>query len=262
MPVKMPRLLRHDFRAIEGVEFLVGVDEAGRGALFGPVHAAAVIVTPAFLQGDWCRRRAKLVRDSKQMEPDLRAEVFEEIRGQQEAGNVFAAVASGSVQEIDLHNILGATQLAMARAIREVLAAARIAQEPSYGLFSTQIEIGTKPLENCRILIDGRPLKKVGFPHQGLVKGDDTSLAIAMASVLAKVSRDREIERMDAEYAGYGLASNKGYGTPEHLRAIRRLGATPMHREKFLRKLLEQKVENPGQGWFELEEEPPCCEQI
>jgi ribonuclease HII len=236
--------MRHDERRLTGCEALVGVDEAGRGALFGPVTTAAVLLRANFFQSAWYNRRARHVNDSKQLAPELRAQLCDEIWQEAAAGHLCAAVASASVTEIEQRNILGATQLAMARALQSVFSLAHISQEGEGTLFAALNPVPAAsalaliPIDRCQVLIDGKPLPSVGYSHEALVQGDAKSLAIAMASILAKVGRDREVERLDKLYPGYGLAEHKGYGTAQHRDAIVRLGPSQEHRTSFLRKLL------------------------
>lgn len=177
---------------------VVGVDEAGRGPLAGPVVAAACCL-PAhcdMIEG---------VRDSKTLTAAQRERLFHEIEQQALAVGIGAA----SVAEIERLNVLRATHLAMRRALARV-----------------------GPYDHA--LIDGPPCR--GFhpgPHTAVVDGDATSYAIACASILAKVTRDRLMRRLARLYPGYGWGSNVGYGTPEHLEALRRLGPTPLHRSTF-----------------------------
>ncbi len=100
-----------------------------------------------------------------------------------------------------------------------------------------------KPTVSCRVLVDGLALRGFPYPHTGIVKGDGRSLCIAMASIIAKVTRDRLMNDLDAAFPGYGFAQHKGYGTEEHRDAVLRLGRTPQHREMFLRKLLAGRVD-------------------
>ncbi len=173
-----------------------GVDEAGRGCIFGPVCAAAVILKhPAKLTG---------IRDSKLVPEEERSVLAEQVRAQ----SVAWSVAFASVDEIERINILQASRLAMKRAVEGLNV------EPDY------------------LLVDFLSVD-VKLPQEGLVKGDAKSKSIAAASILAKTSRDAVMAEFHREYPAYGLASNKGYGTPDHLAALRLHGVTPMHRASF-----------------------------
>lgn len=180
------------------VEPLVaGVDEAGRGPLCGSVVAAAVILDPA--------RPIAGLRDSKRLVEKKRIALAAEIREKALAW----CVARAEVAEIDAINILHATMLAMTRAVAG---------------------LQVRPLS---ALIDGNRCPALDVPCEALVKGDDRVPAIAAASILAKVSRDEEMLRLDALYPGYGIARHKGYPTAAHLEALERLGPTPVHRRSF-----------------------------
>lgn len=180
----------------EGFSRIAGVDEAGRGCLFGPVFAAAVILDP-------CRPVPGLA-DSKVLAPARRLELAELIRRRSLAW----AVASASAEEIDRINIREASRLAMRRAVESL----------------------RPPCDY--LLVDALHIEWPA-PQQSLIRGDASVASIAAASILAKTARDALISRLDAAYPGYGLARHKGYGTAEHLEALRRLGPTPLHRRSF-----------------------------
>lgn len=190
-------------------DFVMGIDEAGRGPLAGSVFAAAVCVPLAraheLLNSDW-----NDVNDSKKLSPTKREHLAHIIR---HTNGCVWCVAHASHEEIDALNILRATHLAMRRA------AEGIAQQ-----------LQGAPLT---ILVDGLPVPNLPFPSKALVKGDAKSLLIAAASILAKTSRDTDCLRLDQLYPGYGFAKHKGYPTPEHLRALQRLGPCPEHRRSF-----------------------------
>ncbi|MGA7829751.1 MAG: ribonuclease HII [Terracidiphilus sp.] len=176
---------------------IAGVDEVGRGPLFGPVAAAAVILAPGF-QFDG-------LTDSKKLTEKKRCELDAEIR----ANAVCWAVAEVDAETIDRINIRQASLLAMRRAVAQL------------------------PLGPDLLLIDGRDTIDWECPQQAVIHGDAISFSIAAASVLAKVYRDRLLVELDSEYPGYGLAQHKGYPCPAHLAALKRLGPTPLHRKSF-----------------------------
>lgn len=181
---------------------IAGVDEVGRGALFGPVVAAAVMLPEACFD-DLIQQG---VTDSKQLSAAQRTALDTQIR----RVAIACAVGLASVQEIDRLNILQASLLAMQRAIM------RLSPTP----------------ELC--LIDGnRKISTLTLPQHTIIQGDRTCLAIAAASIVAKVWRDQLITRLDARYPGYGLAAHKGYGTAKHRQAIQTLGISPQHRRSF-----------------------------
>ncbi len=248
--MKRRQLRGFDLKQIESVASLIGVDEAGRGALAGPVVAAAVLVTREFLDGRWAATKAQRVNDSKQLTPDEREELWHEFETLVAQGQIHANYGVAGVDEIEERNILGATKLAMRRALEGIYppTAFVVRQEPD--LFSSIEERDNfQPRVSCRILIDGLPLRNFPYPHSGIVSGDARSLCIAMASIIAKVTRDRLMSELGAQFPGYGFAQHKGYGTDEHRDAVRRLGRCPHHRELFLRKLLAGQG-NPAQMDF------------
>src|SRR5438128_4777814 len=175
---------------------IAGIDEAGRGALFGPVVAAAVILNP--------KRRIVGLDDSKKLVPDRRAELPLRIREHALAW----AVAEIDSSRIDAWNIYQASRQAMTAALQQ------LSIVPDY------------------LLVDAMQLD-VLIEQKSLIKGDARSGSIAAASILAKTHRDTRLEELDAAYPGYGLAQHKGYSTPEHMQALRRLGPTPLHRYSF-----------------------------
>ena len=194
-------------------DFVMGVDEAGRGPLVGGVFAAAVMVPLAeakiLLEGAWSE-----INDSKKLSEKRRERLAETIKST--PGCVWA-VASATPGEIDALNILRATHLAMRRAAEAV--AARVREER-----------GDAALQ---ILVDGLPAPTLPFSSRNVVKGDAKSLFIAAASILAKTARDADCLRLEAAYPGYGFAKHKGYPTKAHLAALAELGPTPEHRRSF-----------------------------
>ncbi|NER82001.1 MAG: ribonuclease HII [Leptolyngbya sp. SIO1D8] len=181
---------------------IAGIDEVGRGALFGPVVAAAVM-----LDSEVEVSLAEIgVRDSKCLKARQREALVEPIKKHASS----FAIGMASVHEIDRLNILRASLLAMRRAVN------RLNAQPTL----------------C--LVDGnQKIPGLQIPQETIVKGDETNTAIAAASILAKVWRDALIVRLDQRYPGYDLASNKGYGSPRHRQAITRLGLSPQHRKSF-----------------------------
>lgn len=248
--MKRRQLRGFDLKQIYGFSGLIGVDEAGRGALAGPVVAAAVWVNQEFLESRWATTRANRVNDSKQLTPAERDELwfeFETLRAQKQ---IQAHFSVSTVEEIEQFNILGATKLAMRRAIEQIFPPSAFEQQREPDLFASPEEVASfQPTVSCRVLIDGLPLRNFAYPHEGVVNGDARSLAIAMASIIAKVTRDRLMNELDAVFPGYGFAQHKGYGTDDHREALLKLGRCTHHRELFLRKLLSQRVD-PAQMDF------------
>jgi len=190
------RLLRGLEELLAGGGFcrIAGVDEAGRGSLAGPVVAAAVVMD--------ARCVVPGVDDSKRLTPEER----ERLAGAIRASALAAAVVQVSADVIDRVNILEATRRAMRRALASL-----------------------RPAPDCAI-VDAVPLAGLAFPHVPVVRGDAVSYAVACASILAKVERDRMMVALDADYPQYGFAAHKGYGVPEHLLALDAYGPCPCHR--------------------------------
>lgn len=205
----MSLLLDHEREAWQaGSARVAGIDEAGRGPLAGPVVAAAVL-----FDRTWLEREAdgalKGLNDSKQLSPSRRELFFARLTSDDWRAVVSYGVAEASVEEIDALNILRATHLAMRRAVEKIAGGVDLA------------------------LVDGLPVHGLPVPHKAIVKGDASSLSIAAASVLAKVTRDHLMVALDAQYPGYGFAAHKGYGTAAHLKALAQLGPSPVHRRSF-----------------------------
>lgn len=205
--MQLPNADRENGLRLEGYKLIVGIDEAGRGSLAGPVVAGAVILPAVRLP--WLQQ----VRDSKEISPKKREYLFTVIS--KEVLAVGVGVVSPGI--IDSINILQATYLAMKRAIRNL------------------------PVLPDFLLVDGLPLPHCRFFQEGVIKGDKLSLSIACASIVAKVSRDRIMVKLDKVYPGYGFARHKGYGTKEHLFNLRRLKPSTIHRQSFspVRSLIE-----------------------
>jgi ribonuclease HII len=249
---KRRQLRAFDLRQSWEVAELIGVDEAGRGALAGPVVAGAVLVTKEFLEGRWAVTRGSRVNDSKQLTPEQRNEIFAEIEQLVLEGQMHATYGEASVAEIEGLNILGATRLAMRRALEGIYPASAFVRQIEPDLFSSVEEVRAfQPQVSCRILIDGLPLRGFIYPHTALVRGDARSLCVAMASIVAKVTRDRMMVQLEAKHPGYGFAQHKGYGTDEHRDAVLRLGRCQAHRTLFLRKVMREWADPAQLGLFE-----------
>ena len=213
---------------------LIGIDEAGRGCLAGPVVAGACVVSLKLFESPDALLRSALINDSKQLSAESRESQFTVMESLQAEGLIDFAVASGSVAEICEHNILGATRLAMQRAIEQLAQQADGWSLPQVAAAGPLFKAATE----VKIIVDGRPLKPFPYAHEGVIKGDGKSLSVAMASIAAKVTRDREMLRLAEKYPVYGFAQHMGYGTAAHRAALIKHGASPIHRELFLRKLL------------------------
>ena len=252
---KRRQLRGFDLKQIEGVAELIGVDEAGRGALAGPVVAGAVLINREFLESRWVLTQAGRINDSKLLTPAERDALwfdFEILAGQ---GQIHAQFGVADVAEIEQLNILGATKLAMRRALEGIYPPSAFEKKSEPDLFASPEAVASfQPTVSCRVLVDGLALRGFPYPHTGVVKGDARSLCIAMASIVAKVTRDRLMTEMDAKFPGYGFAQHKGYGTEEHREAVLRLGRTAQHRELFLRKLLAGRVDPDQMDFLGAEE--------
>lgn len=198
--------LRRERHAWAERRLLVGVDEAGRGPLAGPVVAAAVVFPENV-------RAIRGVADSKTVKLERREELALKIR----ARALCLGVGAASCREIDRVNIRVATAIAMRRAVVALLRA-MVTREPA----------------PCYcILIDGLPFPELGYPHEALIDGDALCFSVAAASIVAKTVRDRLMRGLAVRYPGYGWASNVGYGTPEHLAGLAAAGPTRHHRMSF-----------------------------
>ena len=194
-------------------ELIAGVDEAGRGPWAGPVVAAATVLTEDSVQA----LRTAGVDDSKSLSKAARVRCFDMICEQRDRGALWLSIEAAEVAEIDEYNILHATMRAMSRAVANL------------------------PVTPTRVLVDGNRLPDMNCPGETVVGGDGKVLAIATASILAKVTRDRLMAELSKACPGYGWERNAGYGTAEHRSALESLGVTDHHRRSFapIRKLLE-----------------------
>ena len=192
----MPTLDLEEAAWRRGTKVVAGIDEAGRGPLAGPVVAAAVVLD--------ARRIPNGITDSKKLTAQRRNSLFDQILASSDVG-----IAISDPEQIDRDNVLAATLDAMRRAVLELRSTPALA------------------------LVDGNRAPTLVCECMTVVKGDLTSVSIAAASIIAKVSRDRIMTRLDALYPGYGFAQHMGYGTAEHIAALRRLGPSPQHRQSF-----------------------------
>ena len=191
-----------------GARYIAGVDEVGRGPLAGPVVVCAIIMPHD-------RRAIAGVTDSKQLSAADRERLAARIR----AEAVAVRVQAGSVGEIARWNIYQANARAMAKALAAL------------------------PVRPDEVLVDGKPIASLGWPHHAVVGGDATCYSIACASIVAKVVRDRLMTRLAVRHPAYGWERNAGYGTPAHIEALRAHGLTAHHRVRFCRTALEGQLE-------------------
>ena len=198
--LQIPSFTEEKILEAQGYQLIACVDEVGRGCLAGPVVAAAVIL-PSNINAPWLDQ----IKDSKLLRPTVRELLFHHIY--EVAISVGTGIANCEV--IDAQGIIKATQLAMKLAIDQL----------------------SPPPES--LLIDYMSLPEVSLPQRGIKYGDSVCFSIACASIIAKVTRDRLMIKLDKIYPGYGLAQHKGYGTEEHLSCLHRLGASSIHRQSF-----------------------------
>lgn len=195
-----PTLAEETGLSSQGYRLIAGIDEVGRGALAGPVVAAAVIL-PQAAAFPWLSS----VRDSKEIRPAKRERLFDNINGEA------VAIGVGIVDQaiIDSAGILKATKIAMYQAVEQ------LPHMPDF------------------LLIDALTLPQLSTPQKGIIKGDKLCLSIACASIIAKVTRDRIMVELDHLHPGYGMAQHKGYGTKQHLSCLQQLGSCSIHRRSF-----------------------------
>jgi ribonuclease HII len=196
----MPSFGEERILEAQGYRYIAGIDEAGRGALAGPVVAAAVIL-PLNKNLPFINQ----VRDSKKLTPRKREYLFHHIH----ESAIGVGIGMSGLDIIDTYGIVPATRLAMKSAVEQLSPPADF------------------------MLVDYMRLPEIRLPQKGITHGDDLSYSIACASIVAKVSRDRLMMKLDEEYTGYGLANHKGYGTKEHVECLRRLGPCSIHRKTF-----------------------------
>jgi ribonuclease HII len=191
----------HEYELKErGYRLVAGIDEVGRGAIAGPVGAAAVVL-PCDRDLPW----AKMVRDSKQLSPSRREYLAQLIR----ANAISIGFGMVPSEEVDALGIVKATRLAMGKAVK------MLSCKPDF------------------LLIDALKLPDVPLPQRSIIHGDRISVSIACASIVAKVARDQLMVEMDSLHPGYNLARHKGYGTKDHLESLSQLGPCPLHRRSF-----------------------------
>ena len=197
---QIPSFAEEKILEAQGYQHIAGIDEVGRGALAGPVVAAAVIL-PHHIDAPWLGQ----VKDSKQLSPARRQLLFHHIH------EIAVSVGIGATPHkvIDAEGIIKATRLAMKLAIDQL----------------------SPPPES--LLIDYMRLPEVKLPQKGIKNGDSLCFSIACASIIAKVARDQLMVKFDRIHPGYGLAQHKGYGTKKHLACLRKLGPSPIHRQSF-----------------------------
>ncbi len=233
-------LWTYDRKRSKNLAGILGVDEAGRGCLAGPVVAGAVLLPTSFFTVPANRKACLHVNDSKQLKEDQREKLYDSIIELGERKQLFWTSGEATVQEIESENIVGATCLAMKRAMDKISIKSNRLWKPQMkregGLFDSK----KKSTDLWIVSVDGRPMKKLPFEHEGIIKGDTLSLAIAMGSLIAKVTRDRQMKKLSVKFPQYDFSSNKGYGSPKHLKALDSEGTCIHHRPRFLRNILNK----------------------
>ncbi len=217
---KIHELFEFDHTHKQDYEYIIGTDEAGRGPGAGPVFAAAVCFTQI---NDALFEKLAILNDSKQLSEKHREELYDIIKE-----NCIYKIQQGSVEDIEKMNILNTSLECMRISCVDV-----------------ENRLNSK---KCLVLVDGnKKIKNFNKPQITVVKGDSKSAAIAAASILAKVERDRFMKELSVEYPQYGWEQNKGYLTASHVDAIKKYGPTKWHRAKFLRKILGEEEETSSQ---------------
>lgn len=209
---------------------LIGLDEAGRGSLAGPVSGAAIAIDHSFFTSAEFQKDSKNFNDSKKLKPQEREILYQQLMQWQLSGKVKIAHRFGTVTQILQYNILGATQRILSVTLQEIL------QQNRWQSLNPALQ--SPSTFRVPILLDGPEMPLLGQPHFPIIGGDAKSLLIAMASIWAKVQRDHHMITVDAQYPKYGFSQHKGYGTKKHRQALQKFGPCPAHRSHFLRKIL------------------------
>lgn len=234
-------LLAYDAQFFEkGFASIIGADEAGRGALAGPVMAGSIWLSHQFFENYRTSEFITLFQDSKLLSKEQREEAFYQLQELTRTRTIAFAYGEANIDEIETYNILQATTIAFQRALEKLQKERSLTLKKKVSLF-----VSDTSKEDIPVLIDGLPLKQLPYEHRGLIKGDRTSFCIAAASIVAKVTRDHYMHKLAQAYPQYGFDKNKGYGTEKHREAIQKWGPCPIHRPSFLKKLYLEQAENP-----------------
>jgi ribonuclease HII len=202
------------------IKYQIGIDEVGRGPIAGPVAVCALGIRPGFNNIEFCplvRLRTKRLRDSKKLSHKQRLKWLEKIESEKEKGNIIYQVCLESNKVIDKKGIVFAINNCLKNCLKS---------------------LNIKP-SDCQILLDGGLRAPAEYKNQQtIIKGDEKELAIVLASIVAKVTRDNLLIKLSRKYPGYGLEEHKGYGTRKHYEAIKKYGISALHRKTFLKKLI------------------------
>ena len=227
---EIPNLLSFDGKFFnQTCKYVIGADKVGRGPLAGPVVACAVCIDHVFFQTYCLNPDMTIFQDSKCLSEKQRKKAFDDLQMLSMTTSLKFAFGEASVSEIETENILGATTLAFTRALNAL-----------QNVMEVQLlsSIQSQKLSLSQVIVDGYVLKRLPYRHMGIVKGDRSSFCIAAASIAAKVMRDRYMVSLAEQYPLYSFEKNKGYGTAEHLVALRQYGPCEVHRPSFLKKIL------------------------
>lgn len=189
------------------LKLIAGIDEAGRGPLCGPVFSACALIVDR-------KSCPNEINDSKQITEKNREKIFEKVLKLEEEGKILFGIGEGSIEEIEEFNIRNATKLSMERAYKNLIEK-----------YSLSVDL---------VIVDGNFVPNISTRAEFIIKGDEKSFSIATASIIAKVSRDRLLRKMDLEFPEYCWCKNKGYGTEEHINAIKKYGISKYHRKSFI----------------------------
>ena len=230
-----PSLLwKFDRAHLKNFTGLIGLDEAGRGSLAGPVSGSAIAIDHSFFNSTEFKNDSKNFNDSKKLKPQDRETLFQLLSKWKATGKIQIAHRFGTVTQIQEYNILGATQRILSEALQELLN-----QNRWQALHSSNTLPPTHSSALVPVLLDGPAMPLLNQPHNPIIGGDAKSLVIAMASIWAKVQRDHHMVILDSHYNHYGFAQHKGYGTKKHRQALQKYGACHEHRPQFLRKIFQ-----------------------
>ncbi len=207
MPTRAISMPTFEIEDSFNLQTIAGIDEAGRGPLCGPVFSACALIVD--------RKACPVeVDDSKKISEQNRERIFEEILDLESKEKILFAIGEGSVDEIEKFNIRNATKLSMKRAYENLIKK-----------YSLNIDL---------VIVDGNFIPDISTKAEFIIKGDEKSISIATASIIAKVNRDKLLRKMDLEFPEYHWVKNKGYGTAEHIEAIKKYGLSKYHRKSFI----------------------------
>jgi len=242
------KLVLTDKEYLRGRSFILGADEAGRGAVAGPVAAGAVLICDKFYASEENIESLAKLNDSKMLSDETRKELFNVLVSFKEKNLLDFECAFASEGEVESLNILGATKLAFKRSIDILNERNNLNLRNTFA--NPLFEKSTIDSSLSEVLIDGKPLKNFYYRHHAIIKGDSNSFAIAAASIIAKVSRDNFMDELAKQYPHYAFEQHKGYGTQLHVQRLKILGMCKIHRKSFVDSLLENEKPNAQQDFL------------